>query len=223
MSFIKALKAVFVNIVVRNLLLLAGVCILLVFGVLRWLDIYTRHNEAIVVPNVTEMQVAEARRLIEAEGLRCEVVDSINSRKHKAGVIVDQIPQANSKVKQNRIVFLTINASKSHTVVVPDVMDLSQRQAIATLRALGFKVDGIEYKPYKYRDLVIDVLYNNKSIQPSTRIPYGSSLKLHIGDGFEDPYAGDSLSDTINVDSQDEVVDVEIEEVDQEEVNQWFE
>ena len=223
MSFINAVKAVFTNIVVRNLLLLAGVCTLLVFGVLRWLDVYTRHNEAIIVPSVADMQVDEARQLIEAEGLRCEVVDSINSRKHKAGVIVDQVPQANSKVKQNRIVFLTINAAKSHSVVVPDVMDLSQRQAIATLRALGFKVDSVEYKPYKYRDLVIDVLYKENPIEPSTRIPYGSSLWLQIGDGFEDPYANDSLADSLNLDSLDEVVDIEIEEADQEEVNQWFE
>ncbi len=223
MSFIKAVKAVFGNIVVRNLMLLAVLCIILVYGALRWLDIYTRHNQAIVVPDVSEMQVDEARRLIEAEGLRCEVVDSINSRKHKAGVIVDQIPKANSKVKENRIVFLTINASKSHTVVVPDVKDLSQRQAVATLRALGFKIGGIEYKPYKYRDLVIDVLYNKKPIEASARIPYGASLSLQVGDGYENGYADDSLADSVLVDTLGEAVNMEIEEVDQEEVNQWFE
>ncbi len=222
MSFINAVKAVFGNIVVRNLVLLAVICILLVYGALRWLDIYTRHNEAIVVPSVSEMNVGEARTIIEAAGLRCEVVDSVNSRKHKAGVIVDQIPQANSKVKKNRIVFLTINTSKSHTVVVPNVLDLSRRQAVATLRALGFKVEGVEYKPYRYRDLVIDVMYNKKPVEPSTRLPYGASLKLQIGDGYG-AYTEDSLSDTITVDSQQEAVDIEIKEVNQEEVNQWFE
>ncbi len=222
MSFIKAVKAVFGNIVVRNLLLLAVICALMVYGALRWLEIYTRHNQAIVVPNVTEMPVNEARRLIEAEGLRCEVIDSINSRKHKPGVIVDQVPQANSKVKLNRIVFLTINASKSHTVVVPDVKDLSQRQAVATLKALGFKIGRVEYRPHRYRDLVIDVMYNKKPVQSSTRIPYGSTLSLQVGDGYE-TYADDSLLDSISFNSLDEAVNVGIEEVDQESVNQWFE
>ena len=37
---------------VLNLLLAVVVACALVFGTLKWLDSYTRHNEAVVVPDV---------------------------------------------------------------------------------------------------------------------------------------------------------------------------
>ena len=35
-----------------NLIAMMAVVILLLFGVLKWLDVYTRHGEAVVVPDV---------------------------------------------------------------------------------------------------------------------------------------------------------------------------
>ena len=41
-----------------------AVVILLLFGVLKWLDVYTRHGEAVVVPDVKGMTVREAEMLL---------------------------------------------------------------------------------------------------------------------------------------------------------------
>ncbi len=50
---------------------------LLLFGVLKGLDIYTRHGEAVVVPNVKGMGVAEAEKMFrQIQGLTCIVSDS---------------------------------------------------------------------------------------------------------------------------------------------------
>lgn len=45
-----------------NLIAMVIVVALVLFGVLKGLDIYTRHGEAVVVPNVKGMGVAEAEK-----------------------------------------------------------------------------------------------------------------------------------------------------------------
>ena len=47
-----------------NLIAMVAVVILLLFGVLKWLDVYTRHGEAVVVPDVKGMTVGEAEMLL---------------------------------------------------------------------------------------------------------------------------------------------------------------
>ncbi|MGL4293405.1 MAG: PASTA domain-containing protein, partial [Bacteroidales bacterium] len=56
MAFKQVLKFFTTNIFVRNLLLLAIVTALLIWGVLLWLDSYTMHNQAILVPDVKGLQ-----------------------------------------------------------------------------------------------------------------------------------------------------------------------
>mgnify|MGYP000496005316 CR=1 FL=1 len=46
-----------------NLIAMVIVVALVLFGVLKGLDIYTRHGEAVVVPNVKGMGVAEAEKM----------------------------------------------------------------------------------------------------------------------------------------------------------------
>ena len=51
---------------------------------------------------------------------------------------MELVPGVGSKVKEGRIVFVTINALTSQMAVIPEVEDLSFRQAYALLRARGF-------------------------------------------------------------------------------------
>lgn len=152
-------------------------------GVMYWLDSYTMHNQAIVVPNLKGMQVEEAESMLKAKKLRYQIVDSVYSKDVAPGAIVEQIPDGDAKVKENRIVFLTLNAKNAQTIELPDVLETSQRQAVASLRSIGFVVDSIRYVTYEYRDLVVDVLYNNRVVTSGTRLPFGSKLILEVGDG----------------------------------------
>ena len=46
-----------------NILAMPVVLIILVFVTLRWLDAYTHHGEAVIVPDVKHKPVAEALRI----------------------------------------------------------------------------------------------------------------------------------------------------------------
>lgn len=201
------LKFMVTNIVVRNLLLMLFVGGAFVYGVLSWLDNYTMHNQAIIVPELKGMQVEEVGPILNQKDLRYQVVDSVFAKGVPPGAIVDQIPHALAKVKKNRIVFLTVNAKTAHVVELPNILEISQRQAVASLRAIGFRVDSITYVDYEYRDLVLKVEYNQREVVAGHKLPHGSSLILEVGNGIK-PMPEDSLE------SNEEIGDTE---------KRWFE
>lgn len=133
--FVKLIK----NPYVLNLLLAVIVACGLIYGTLKWLDKYTRHNEAVVVPDVKGLRVEEAAEFFKNNNLRYNVIDSVFSKDVSPGAIVELVPSAGSKVKEGRIVFITVNAMTSQMATIPEVEDLSFRQAYALLRARGFE------------------------------------------------------------------------------------
>lgn len=104
---------------VLNLLLAVVVACALVFGTLKWLDSYTRHNEAVVVPDVKGLGLEEAAEFFKNSNLRYNVIDSVFSKDVKPGAIVELVPMAGSKVKEGRIVFVTVNALTSQMATNP--------------------------------------------------------------------------------------------------------
>ena len=66
---------------------------------------------------------------------------------------------------------------------LPEVIDLSLRQAQALLAGADFKVKEVVYQPSDYRDLVLEVLYDDKIVNAGEEIPTYSELILHVGDG----------------------------------------
>lgn len=134
--FVKLIK----NPYVLNLLLAVVVTCGLIYGALKWLDHYTRHNEAVVVPDVKGLKIEEAAEFFKNNNLRYNVIDSVFSKDVEPGAIVELSPLAGSKVKEGRIVFITVNALTSQMATIPEVEDLSFRQAYALLKARGFEM-----------------------------------------------------------------------------------
>ena len=71
-----------------NILAMAVVVVGLLFGVLKGLDIYTRHGEAVIVPDVKGMGVEEAEKMFRNRGLVCIVSDSSYVKTLPAGCIM---------------------------------------------------------------------------------------------------------------------------------------
>jgi beta-lactam-binding protein with PASTA domain len=169
--------------ILKHLLLLVIVVVLLFTGLIFWLDNYTRHNEQKLVPDVIGMTEENAATLILGRELNFEVVDSVYRTGALPGAIVDQDPKANSFVKKERKIYLIINAKAAQMTKLPEVIDLSLRQAQALLAGADFKVKEVVYQPSDYRDLVLEVLYDDKIVNAGEEIPTYSELILHVGDG----------------------------------------
>ncbi len=154
-------------------------------GVLYWLDSYTHHGQALLVPNLYEMQVPDAERLLEQEQLRCLVVDSLYKKGVLPGAIVDQVPSIGAKVKQGRIVFLTINATHEKQVMLPNVNDLSERQAKALIAGVGLEVANVKRVESPYKGLVVGVTLQGRTLDVGEKIAIGTAVTLLVGKGSD--------------------------------------
>ena len=164
--------------ILKHLIFIGLVFVALVWIVLHGLDIYTRHGESVTVPDVKRMQAEDAKALLSRYRLRSEVIDSVYVDNIPRGAVVEQIPRENSSVKENRIVFLTINYNLPRKV-----RDMSYRQAVAILEGIGLSQPEIEYVASEYKDLVLDVVYNGVSVEKGLKLPVSSRLKLFVGNG----------------------------------------
>jgi beta-lactam-binding protein with PASTA domain len=184
-------KTIINNIFIKNILLATFIFVVLVCVTLWWLGRYTRHNEYVMVPDINGLQLEEAVPFLEKAGLRYEV-DSIHVKNAKPGSIVELLPAQGSKVKYNRIIFLTLNAFSTEMLIVPEVNDLSQRQALALLRSFGFENLQIKIVPSAYEDLVVGLEYNNREIQVGEKLPRSARLILKVSSGTSEEEEDDS-------------------------------
>lgn len=166
-----------------NFILAAVVVIVAVVILLISLRIYTKHGEEKTVPNITNLYLEEAKIVLEADGLHIAVIDSTYSNKVPLGTIVEQNPIANSKVKDGRTVYVIQNAKMRRPVILPQMRDVSLRQAEATLHALGLVVDSIAYEPSTYRDIVLDIRVGDSVLNAGSRLEEGSKIVLVVGQG----------------------------------------
>ena len=154
-----------------NILAMAVVVVGLLFGVLKGLDIYTRHGEAVIVPDVKGMGVEEAEKMFRNRGLVCIVSDSSYVKTLPAGCILEYNPAAGQKVKEGRTIYLTINTIEVPLHIVPDVADNSSlRQAEARILASGFKLAEIQYIPGE-KDWVYGVKYKGRQLSMARKCP----------------------------------------------------
>lgn len=184
MDLKKFWKETFGGFVLKKLLIAIGIFVALAWITLICLDFYTHHGESELVPDLRGSYVEEAEVMLSNQGLYPQVIDSVYVRDKKLGTIIEQIPAAGSSVKRNRAIYLIINSRQVRQVPLPDVNDVSFRQADAMLKAVGLNVSSVEYTPSEYKDLVTDIKYRGRSILPGTRIPEGSSVVLVVGSGL---------------------------------------
>lgn len=173
------------------LILLAGCGV--VWITLVWLDIWTDHGKYEVVPNMKGLSYEQAATALRTAGLEPELSDSIYDDKTRPGTVLEQSPRTNTKVKPGRTVYLTVNAFTPKMISVPDLADMSLRQARSTLEGLGIKNIREHYVVSEYRDLVLAVKFNGITLQPGARIPASATVTLEVGEGI----AGETDSLTV--------------------------
>lgn len=168
-----------------GLAILIGLTLLM--GVYFWLDHYTHHGEDIEVPDFSGKLIPELDDAFKGTQLKYLIVDSSAfDDKLPKGAVVEQSPRAASKVKEGRTIYLTINPVNPPKKAMPDLVDLTLRQAIAKLEDHGFKLGGKNYVPDIAKDAVLGQQYKGEDIKPGEKLPIGSKVDLILGDGLKD-------------------------------------
>lgn len=171
------------SILLYNLIAAIAATGLILGGVYAWLSSYTHHGESISVPSIKGMSLEKAERFLEEKDLEYKIIDSLFVLDHKPGEVLEQDPAPDSKVKEGRTIYLTINASRPPKVKMPNLIDVSFRQAEAMLQSFGLKVGRTTYQPDLAKNAVLEQTYKGRNINPGTEIDKGSSIDLVLGDG----------------------------------------
>lgn len=171
--------------ITKNVISIIVTGAVILFATLVLLNIYTRHNKSVDVPQVKGLQLKEAKVLLKSQGLNLVVVDSLYDKDAIPGAIIEQVPSANNRTKSGRDVFLTVYSTNPPELAVPELVDYSYRQAEALLISMGFEQLTKEEVPSEYKGLVKAVEYRGRSLQPEEKVPAGSPLTIIVGSGIQ--------------------------------------
>jgi beta-lactam-binding protein with PASTA domain len=163
---------------------------LLTFVIVIWLALqslkwYTHHGESVVVPEIKGMNYDKAIDKLKDLDLEFMVIDTSFDPNKSPNSVLDQNPLPGSKVKENRVIYLTINSKTPPNREVPDLIGKSSLKfATIQLENRGFKVGEPIYKPSPDLNSVLDVLYKGRSVKKGEMLPLGSEIVLVLGNGM---------------------------------------
>ena len=169
------------NWIVRNLLAALVVVVLLIVGAIIFLNVVTKHNQELIVPDLSNLTVEEARAVAEQEQMRIDVTDSVFVRRMKRGAVYRQNPVPGSKVKSGRRISLTINAVNAKEITMPNLVGYSTRQAKVELLSRGLVLGKLIYVQDMATNNVLRQLHGNREIEPGVMVESGTVIDLVVG------------------------------------------
>lgn len=168
----------------KNLFMAGVLGVGLIAITLLFLNQFTHHNEYQNVPDLEAVSLELATAALEREGLRYEVLDSTKfNPNYPPLVVLEHLPQAGAAVKTNRKIYLTVNPSGYRNVRIPNIIQITRRNAASTLKAVGLEIGAISYRDNIGKNMVLEIRFEEKKISPGASVPRTSKIDLVLGNG----------------------------------------
>jgi penicillin-binding protein 1A len=126
------------------------------------------------IPKVVGLMQAAAQKLLQKANFSVRV-QSVKSIK-PSGTVVAQSPKPGTKVPLGALVTISVSNGKTPTVVVPDVVGLTQALAEKQLQAAGLVVKVVTKKAPGHAGLVVA-----ESPKAGTKVDAGSTVTITVG------------------------------------------
>ncbi|MBB1139256.1 PASTA domain-containing protein [Myroides sp. WP-1] len=155
-----------------------------VLGLLKWLKITTNHEQRIEVPNVMKLDAFQAEQALDQKELRMVVLDTLDYNKNYPPLtVLEQDPMPGSSVKEHRKIYVKINASGYGKVILPELEQLTYRQASSTIASMGLKEGTKSYATFIGKDVVLGIYQNGKKLKKGDLVVKNSRIDFVLGDG----------------------------------------
>ena len=113
------------------------------------------------VPNLKGFSYINLKKIIQDQNLRFEIIDSSKFTPNLPPLsVIDHHPHAGQMVKKNRRIYVTLNPSGYRRISVPNVVQITRRNAEVTLKSVGFSIGKISYKDNIGKDMVLEIRFN---------------------------------------------------------------
>ena len=142
--------------------------------------IFNRALKEVVVPDVTNMTVVEAQRVLEENDFKVDLEERYGDpAKFKPGTVMEQSPKAGEKRKQRSLIVLIISKG-AELKAVPEVLGMSENKAEKMLLDAGFKIGKITRKHESNQRIGVVLAQSPKALD---KAPKGSNIDLVINEG----------------------------------------
>lgn len=174
-------KFLFSKVFFKNIIYAIIFVAVVVAGLWFWLNIYTDHGGFVVVPHVEGLSVEEASDRFSDANLEYFVRDSIWSAGAEGGKINDQSPDSGARVKEGRVVDLTIYRYAAESEMLGIKEGDVGAVAMLKLRNKGIEFDLKYESNVLLNGMVIRVEQKGKKLEPNSRVKPGDTVSLVIG------------------------------------------
>lgn len=168
-----------------NLLIIIALVVIIIEVTFFSLKNYTRHGEEIVVPDFVGLNCDSVIKQYD-DLFHFVMLDSVYAKNLPEGSFFQQDPLPNSNVKKGRNLYYIKVSEAPEKVVMPNLRNLSLRQAMVLLKSNGLKVSELEFVDHFAKNAVVDQQFKGEIIEPGTEIIKGSAIKLLVGYGRDD-------------------------------------
>jgi len=167
---------------------LGVIILLIIIGfeiVFHSLDSFTRHGEEMLVPDLNSMNYEDVQQEY-GDVFHFQLIDSVYVKDFPEGAVYQQDPRPGLKVKKGRNIYIIRTTIAPEIVRVPNLRNLSLRQAMVLLSSAGLKVDRLEFVDYFARNAVVEQLVSGIVVEPNTELEKGTAVTLRVGYGNGD-------------------------------------
>jgi eukaryotic-like serine/threonine-protein kinase len=181
-----------------HLMLSIGITIGIVIIALIFLNFYTRHGNEVEMPDF----LGKDSKTLVADSLSADFIvvisESVFDKASKPGTVLKQNPNPKERVKKGRKVYLTVASDQPPIVKMPQLQDVSLRQAEIMLKAKGLILGSIIYKSSPYENAVLEQLYRGRPIASGTDINMGEIITLVVGKDIEGLPSDSVITEIVN-------------------------
>lgn len=143
------------------------------------MPLYTRHGQAIPLPNVTKMFYEDARAKLISEGFKIIREEERFDSEYPAGYVIEQSPKGGALVKSGRRVYVIISRGEQK-ITMPVLTDISEREATLQLQRLGLDIGMKTYEPSSY---YFEGVVMHQSIVPGVEVSRGTRVDVTVSIG----------------------------------------
>ena len=182
--------------------LAATIVVVFTFLVIQFLDFRTNHGQEIKVPDLSKMKLEIAEEKLNELDLEVFLLDTVEfNADFPPFTILEQDPKAGSLVKDDRKVYVKLNAGEFTDITIPEFKDKTFRQISATIKSLTLKEGKITYKPHIAKDIVLQIYQNGRRLRAGDKVKKNSVLDFVLGDGKEvfneETFSSEEPADTL--------------------------
>ena len=145
---------------------------------------YVGYNNEHYLPDVRGEYLEKATYQLRSLGFNTHPIRIPFSESHTSGTVIKMFPRAFTKVKEGRTIDLTV-AGKDEDIEIPDISNLSLRNAKLTLTKLGLGIDTIIYE---YDNVISDGYISFQLPRKGQTVKSSTNMTLGVSRGAPPDY-----------------------------------